>query len=434
VEEIDEWGRPEVGRPANIVIIISDDAGYADFSLTGSEHFPTPNIDRIAARGVRFTQGYVSASVCSPSRAGLMTGRYQQRFGHHQNIPAVYSETNGLPVEEVTLADALHARGYRTVGVGKWHLGYAPQFHPLARGFDDYYGFLQGSRPYRPLDEQEPAGSSRRSTRLNRLLRDREPVPETFEYITDAFGEEAAAYIGVHAQAPFFLYLSFSAVHTPLQAQPELLEKVSPDLAANRRVLAAMTISLDKAVGQVLDALERHGLTENTMVVFINDNGGPLLVGARNDPLRGNKTQPFEGGIRVPFVAAWPAQWPAGAVYEYPVSALDLFPTALAAAAGDVSQQTPPLDGVDLTPYLKGTVQGRPHQTLFWKRKNNFAVREGDWKLLQHNGGELELYNIASDPSETTNLTADHPEVVARLQAMYQEWQSTHPQPLWDSG
>ena len=313
-------------RPPNIVIIISDDAGHADFSMHGSTHFPTPNIDSIAHNGVRFEQGYVSASVCSPSRAGLITGRYQQRFGHHLNIPPRYSEENGLPVEEVTIADALDAQGYRTIALGKWHLGYAPKFHPLSRGFNDYYGFLQGSRSYKPLEKP---------TKLNRLLRDREPIEEDFGYMTDALGEEAAKYIDLHAEEPFFMYLSFNAVHTPLHVAEGTLDSTSPELSEKRRRLAAMTMSLDNAVGDVLDALRRNELFNDTLVVFINDNGGQTRSGCSNAPLRGRKGQPYEGGIRVPLVAQWPGAWPSGEVYSHPVSALDLFPTALTAAGGD---------------------------------------------------------------------------------------------------
>jgi len=279
---------PPERRPANIVIMVSDDAGYADFSMNGSKHFPTPNIDRIGTQGVRFSEGYVSASVCSPSRAGMLTGRYQQRYGHHHNIPPRYSEENGLPVEERTMADLLREHGYRTIALGKWHLGYAPRFHPCARGFDDYYGFLQGSRKYHPIE----------GNRLNRLLRDREPIEETFTYMTDALGEEAAKYIDTHASRPFFMYLSFNAVHTPLQAREDILASIDRDLPERRRKLAAMTISLDQAVGRVLDALERNGLTDDTLVVFVNDNGGQTQSGMRNAPLRGRKGQPYEGGLR----------------------------------------------------------------------------------------------------------------------------------------
>jgi len=191
-------------RPPNVVVIVSDDAGYADFSMHGG--FPTPRIDSIAAEGIRFTDAYVSGCVCSPTRAGLLTGRYQQRFGHETNIPPVLSERNGLPLTETTFADRMRAGGYRTKAIGKWHLGYAPTFHPLSRGFDEFYGFLQGSRSYFPIAAP---------TRLNELMRGREAVPETFAYLTDELADEAAGWIEARRDHPFFLYVAFNAVHSP---------------------------------------------------------------------------------------------------------------------------------------------------------------------------------------------------------------------------
>jgi arylsulfatase A-like enzyme len=413
-----------VERQPNIVIIVSDDSGYADFSLNGGKHFPTPNIDRIAVAGVTFTQGYVSASVCSPSRAGFLTGRYQQRFGHFHNIPPKYSTSNGLPVEETTLADALHKEGYRTIALGKWHLGYAPKFHPLSRGFDDYYGFLQGARSYWQLGEKQ--------TRLNRLLRDRKPIKENFQYITDALGEEAVNYIDAHASQPFFLYLAFNATHTPLHATDEKLATTDASLSKKRKKLAAMTMSMDDAIGEVLEALERNGLTDDTIVIFFNDNGGQTGAGASNAPLRGKKGQPYEGGIRVPFVAKWPGHWPAGLKYDQPVSTLDIFPTVLKAAGGDPASMKRALDGVDLSPHLHPDAGSRPHETLYWQRKNNVAVRDGDWKLLRYGGdGAMELYNIKVDPGETNDRFAEEAELAARLAALLEAWQATHSPARW---
>ncbi len=409
-------------RPAaNVVLIISDDAGYADFSMNGSTHFPTPNIDRIGSEGVRFSEGYVSASVCSPSRAGMLTGRYQQRFGHHSNIPPKYSEENGLPIEERTCADALREHGYRTIALGKWHLGYAPDFHPLARGFDDYYGFLQGSRTYWPQD----------GNRLNRLLRDRDPIEETFEYMTEELGDEAAAYIDTHADRPFFMYLCFNAVHTPLHAVEEKLALVDESLPERRRKLAAMTMSLDDAVGSVLEALDRNDIAKNTLVVFVNDNGGQTMSGMDNTPLRGRKGQPYEGGIRVPFVARWPDRWPSGLVYDHPVSTLDLMPTALHAAGAGGESGDAVLDGVDLTPWMTGEASGTPHEVLFWSRKKNFAVRAGDLKLLRNGNGPIELFDIDSDPNETRDLAIERPDDVARLQALFDAWNEGNVPPRW---
>ena len=411
-------------RPPNIVVIVSDDSGYADFSLHGAAHFPTPNIDSIAANGVTFTQGYVSASVCSPSRAGFLTGRYQQRFGHHHNIPPRYSDSNGLPVEELTLADALRKEDYRTIALGKWHLGYAPVFHPLSRGFDDYFGFLQGARSYWKLGKKQ--------TRLNQLLRDREPVEEDFEYITDALGKEAAAYIDAYASKPFFLYLAFNATHTPLHATKEKLELADASLPKKRKTLAAMTMSMDDAIGEVLEAISRNDLAEETILIFFNDNGGQTGAGASNAPLRGKKGQPYEGGIRVPFVASWPGHWPKSVRYDLPVSTLDIFPTALKAAGGNPAAVSAPLDGVDLTPHLQPLADSRPHQTLYWHRKNNVAVRDGDWKLLRYTeDGAMELYNIALDPLETSNRFDEEPEIAIQLNKLLEAWLAEHSSARW---
>jgi len=411
---------PTPARPPNVVVIVSDDAGWADFSFQGSEQVPTPHLDALAARGVRFTSGYVTAAVCSPSRAGLLTGRYQQRFGHETNIPPRYSEENGLPTDEVLLSDLLREQGYRTIALGKWHLGYAPRFHPLSRGFDAYWGFLQGARSYRPIE----------GTRLNRLLRDREPAPETFEYMTDALADEAAACIEAHRERPFFLYLAFNAVHTPMHADPAVLEEVADITPPRRQKLVAMTISLDRAVGRVLDALREHGLEQDTLVVFVNDNGGATNNASRNDPLRGTKGTPFEGGHRVPFLMSWPARLPRGVDYDLPVSTLDVLPTALA-AAGREGGTPKPLDGVDLLPLLTGATDGRPHDVLFWRLKDDRAVRDGDWKLVVRGDRDPMLFDLAADPSEARDLAREQPERVAALRSKLAAWEAELAEPRW---
>jgi arylsulfatase A-like enzyme len=409
-------GAPPPGRP-NIVVLLSDDAGYHEFGMQGAKTIATPRIDSIAQAGVRFTQGYVSGSVCSPSRAGLLTGRYQQRFGHEFNIPPAYSEDNGLPLAETLLPAVLQAAGYRTIAVGKWHLGYAPKFHPLARGFTDYYGFLQGSRSYWPLEKPG---------RLNQLLRDRTPVArERFDYLTDELAREAAAYIARCKDQPFFLYLAFNATHGPQHATEADLKQAG----GNR--IAAMTIALDRAVGLVLDALAQQGLTRNTLVVFLNDNGG--ASGHDNAPLRGHKGSAWEGGIRVPFALQWPAAVPAGQVYEHPVFSLDLFATALA-AAGVTKSPGLPLDGVDLVPFLTGRAKGRPHQTLYWKSGANWAVRDGDLKLVVGDTGAPAapaLFDLAKDIGETSDLAAARADDVKRLEQLYIAWKATHQPTPW---
>ncbi|MGE3171626.1 MAG: sulfatase-like hydrolase/transferase [Planctomycetota bacterium] len=423
-------------RPPDIVVLLADDAGYADFSCQGALDLRTPRIDSIAARGVRCTDGYVSGCVCSPSRAGLLTGRHQQRFGHETNIAPRYSETDGLPVEERTLADLLGAAGHRTIALGKWHLGYAPAFHPLARGFTDYWGFLQGARSYFPLAEP---------TRLNRLLHDRDPAPERFDYLTDALARRAAEYVGECAAAaerpPFLLYVAFNAVHTPMEATTADLAAVPADgVTSRRRKLIAMTHALDRAVGTVLDALNEHGLGESTLVVFLNDNGGATNNASRNTPLRGRKGQMFEGGIRVPFLVQWPARLPAGRVVEVPVTALDLLPTFLAAAGIDLpTGGERPLDGQDLLPLLAGddgAEEPFAERTLHWRHLPAWAVRCGRWKLVcQADGDEdeppLRLFDLVADASETDDLAAKEPERVAALRALHEAWAAELAAPRW---
>ena len=400
----------------NIVVLLSDDAGYHEFSMQGSKTIPTPRIDSIARNGVRFTNGYVSGCVCSPTRAGLLTGRYQQRFGHEFNIPPVYSETNGLPLSETLLPSVLQPAGYRTIAIGKWHLGYAPKFNPLERGFTDYYGFLQGARSYFPLPKPG---------RLNQMLRDREPAPENFHYLTDHLACEATTYIEKNKARPFFLYLAFNATHGPLHATPADLK------AAGGNKIAAMTIALDRAVGTVLDALKKEGVLDNTLVVFLNDNGG--ATGHNNAPLNGHKGSCWEGGIRVPFALQWPARVPAGQVIDTPVISLDLFPTAMAAAGVEESPGKP-LDGVNLLPMVTGKPRERPHRTLYWKNGDAWAVRDGDLKLVvpaARDAGAPALYDLAADIGETKDLAAGRKDDVARLQGLYDAWKSTHQPTPW---
>jgi arylsulfatase A-like enzyme len=412
------------GKP-NIIFLVSDDAGYNEFSLHGSKLYPTPRIDSIAANGVRFSQAYTSGTVCSPTRAGLLTGRYQNRFGHEFNIPPAMSPDNGLPLTEKTVADALKGAGYQTFAVGKWHLGYAPKFHPMERGFMGYHGFLQGQRSYFPLEKP---------TKLNRLLRDREPVAkEDFTYMTDELARATAEFIAAKKDAPFFIYVAFNATHGPIQALDSDLAKVPP--GGNAKV-QAMTMALDRAVGVILDELQKHALTGNTLVAFINDNGG--ATGRDNTPLRGHKGSTWEGGTRVPFALQWPAVLPKGKVFEHPVISLDLMPTALS-AAGVEKPPGQPLDGVDLAPFVTGKNDGRPHQTLFWKDGPKWAVRDGDLKLVSSPAGKENkaeataplLFDLRADPSEERDLAAAKPDDVARLKKLHDAWKRDFPKPLW---
>src|SRR5262245_6447241 len=313
-------------KKPNILIILADDLGYADVGFHGCKDIPTPNIDSIARNGVRCTNGYVSGPYCSPTRAGLLTGRYQQRFGHEFNPGG---GTAGMPVDQVTLADRLKKAGYATGLVGKWHLGSAPQFHPQKRGFDEYFGFLGGQHAYFP----------EKGNKADPILRGTEPVDEQ-EYLTDAIARESVAFIERHKKEPFFLYMAFNAVHTPMHATDKYLKRVANISDVKRHIYAAMLSAADDAVGAVLAKLKEAGLEENTLIFFFSDNGGPTMKGttingSRNEPLRGSKRQTLEGGIRVPFAVQWKGKLPAGKVYDKPVIQLDIQPTALAAAGVD---------------------------------------------------------------------------------------------------
>jgi arylsulfatase A-like enzyme len=423
------------GRKPNIVIILADDFGYGDLGVHGCKDIPTPHLDSLAS-GVRCAQGYVSAPQCSPTRAGLLTGRYQQRFGHESNAA---NENSNLPLSEVTLADRLKAAGYRTGLVGKWHLGLDEPYHPLNRGFDEFFGFLGGANPYLP---QGPKGV------VPRILRGREPAGEK-EYLTDAFAREAVAFIDRHQKTPFFLYLAFNAPHGPLQASEKYLKRFAAIEDEKRRTYAAMVSAMDDAVGSVLTKLSVAGLESDTLVFFISDNGGPTDVNAaRNAPLRGVKGETREGGIRSPFFVRWPAKLPAGLVYNEPVIQLDIHPTA-PAAAGVTAPPDARFDGVNLLPYLRGEKAEPPHAALYWRfnfplrqaARHKWAIRVGDWKLFTDidanrrrsdqvvESGNVRLVNLKQDPTEATDLSKQHPEKVQSLMEAWKKWHATLARP-----
>jgi arylsulfatase B len=417
---------PEQAAPRrpNIVLIVSDDQGYAEMSCQGGT-VPTPHLDRLAASGIRFTAGYVTSPFCSPSRAGLLTGRYQQRFGHENNPVERMNDRPevGLPLPQKTIADHLKAAGYATGMVGKWHLGAHPPQHPLRRGFDEFYGFLREGHFYGPADQMASHLRPREPEydRLNPILRG-EREEATSEYLTTAFGREAAAFIDRRAGAPFFLYLPFNAPHSPMQARPRDLERFASIADPHRQMWAAMLASMDDAIGVVLDALRRNGVERDTLVFFISDNGGPTKeLTSRNDPFSGGKGSLLEGGIRVPFLVSWPARLPAGKVEDRPVSALDVLPTALAAAGAPVPDG---LDGVELT--------RRVERPLFWRLGRQSAVRKGSWKLVRLQANEpFRLYHLGNDPAESRDLAVAEKDIAQDLSRTLGDWEKSLASPLW---
>lgn len=418
------------GKP-NILFIVGDDMGYADVGWHGCKDIPTPHLDSLAASGVRFTSGYVSGPYCSPTRAGLLTGRYQTRFGHEFNPGG---GRNGLPLTDKTIADRLKAAGYVTGLVGKWHLGATPELHPLKRGFDEFYGFLGGAHDY-----FRSAGILRGTTSVTEL-----------DYTTDAFEREAVSFIERHKDQPWFLYLAFNAVHTPMQATDARLAKFPSVADKRRQTYDAMMLAMDEAIGKVRQKLTDARLTRNTLVVFISDNGGPTMPGttinaSRNDPLRGSKRTTLEGGIRVPFVVSWPGHVKPG-VFDSPAIQLDLTATALAAAGVEVKPEWK-LEGLNLLPYLAGDKSGTPHDALYWRFGDQMAIRAGDFKLVRYDinadsrtGDRSQgvtaarLYNLRDDIGETKDLAAVLPDKVKELQSKWEAWNTANVKPLWGAG
>jgi arylsulfatase A-like enzyme len=422
-------------RP-NIIVIVADDLGYGDLGIHGCKDIPTPHIDSLAKNGVRCSNGYVSGPYCSPTRAGLLTGRYQQRFGHEFN-PGPPNEGNkdiGLTLKESTLADRLKVAGYKTGMVGKWHLGHADRFHPIERGFGEFFGFLGGGHSYFTAQQ-----------RNNSILRGSEPTDER-DYLTDAFAREAVAFIDRHQNEPFHLYLTFNAVHTPMHATENRLKQFEAIENQKRRTYAAMLTAMDEAIGAVLDKLREAKVEDNTLIFFVSDNGGPETAnGSDNGPFRGQKAQTWEGGIHVPFFVQWKGRLPAGKVYDRPVIQLDIHPTALAAAGVDVETKWK-LDGINLLPHLEGKSDRAPHDFLFWRFGGQIAVRQGDWKLVKAPGGGVDqagarraqadttgaqLFNLASDPGEQKDLSADQAEMVAKLASAWGRWNAELAEPQW---
>jgi arylsulfatase A-like enzyme len=424
----------QASRP-NIVLIVADDLGYADVGFQGCKDIPTPHLDALAKNGIVCTNGYVSHPFCSPTRAGLLTGRYQQRFGHENNPAWLPDDKSvGLPLDQVTVADAMKKAGYKTGAVGKWHLGAHPSFHPNRRGFEDYFGLLGGGHQYFDHNQFKTNPSKAKQEYFIPLVRNETPIEEN-EYLTDALGREAAAFVESHRKEPFFLYFAFNAPHTPLQAPAKYLDRVSGIADKKLRTYAAMVCGMDDAIGVLTAKLKEHKLDQNTLVFFFSDNGGPVSVtNCRNTPLRGAKGQVYEGGIRVPFLVSWPAKLKPG-TFDQPVSSLDVFPTAVAAGAGATPKGVR-LDGVNLIPHLRGeSNETLANRVLSWRTGGgqNFAVREGFMKLVRVGKKPAELYDLAADIAETKDLAEKRPEIVAALQKELDTWNATLVEPKWQN-
>ncbi|MGB7344703.1 MAG: sulfatase [Pirellulaceae bacterium] len=414
--------RAENERP-NVLLILADDLGWADLGFQGSDDIQSPHLDRLASESVLFTDGHVTASVCSPSRAGLLTGRYQQRFGHEANTPP---SDQGMDLDEVTMADALKKLGYRTGLIGKWHLGNQDKFYPTQRGFDYFYGLREGSRSYFYDAKGNDKPSSHKAIENN-------GQQVAFDgYLTDVLGEKAVEFVGKDSDDPFFLFLSFTAPHGPLHATETDLKRFAHIENKKRRTYAAMIWAMDRAIGRVMQQLKDCGQDENTIVWFLSDNGGATNNGSINLPLAGHKGIKFEGGIRVPFLMRWKKQFRNGRQYDEMVSSMDIFATSFAAAGG--ARDALSLDGISLLPYLNGEIAGPPHSDMYWHKLWFSAMRDGPWKLIHVQDYGDALYNLADDPGEANNLAKEQSERTQAMRSRLDAWKASMKKPRWGEG
>lgn len=438
------WGSLS-GKPMNVVFFLVDDLGWMDIGVNGSEYYRTPNIDQLAADGMRFTNGYAACNVCSPTRAAIMTGKYPARLLLTQWLPSgrwnaqknKFQEgryISNLPLEEFTIAEALREGGYKTAFMGKWHLGPLPYYYPEHQGFDvnvagrDYGG--PGSYWY-PFE-----GSWLIPTTPGLKIFKESPIDgKEGDYLTDRIMEEGDKFIRTHAGDPFFLMMSLYAVHAPLQGKPEKVaryEKIPKDQRQGDPRYAAMVETVDDGVGRLMQALRDEGIEDNTLVIFTSDNGG-FAKATSNAPLRANKGSNYEGGLRVPVIVKWPGVTEPGSVSHELVTSSDYYPTILA-ATNQPKRPQQHLDGVDLTPVLRG--QGTlDRDSIFWhyphynQHPENFpagVIRKGDWKLIEkYDSGDLELYNLNSDIGETTNLASQESAKAQELFAELEQWRES---------
>ncbi len=425
-------GKTSTDKP-NFVIIIADDLGYGDLGYTGSTEIKTPHIDALAKSGVIFEQGYVSAPVCGPSRAGLMTGRNQVNFGFDNNnvnpAPQYNREYFGLPITEKTIADRLAKQGYVNGMIGKWHLGDEKHFQAQTRGFEEVWTYPYGGHDYFRVD------LSSKEKYLQPLISNYK-TPDDITYITDDTGNEGVDFIERNKDKPFFLYASFNAPHAPLQAPQQDIDLYKHIKREDRRIYAAMIHRLDVNVGKIIQSLKSAGVYENTVVVFLSDNGGPGTgKNSRtvNAPFRGSKGILLEGGIHVPFVMSWPKKIKAGSSYANPVTSLDLTPTFVDLAGGKITKKDK-IDGHNVLPYITGEKAGDPNQEMKWRFTVSASIRDGDWKLIRLPDRLPLLYNVIEDVAELNDVAAKHPTRVVKMLKALGDWDVSTPQHLYMEG
>lgn len=432
-----QWnGYSQNAQKPNIIVILADDLGYADVGFNGCKDIPTPNIDRIVTNGVKFTNGYVTFSVCGPSRAGLLTGRYPQRFGYERNPQYRPQDPNmGLPKTESTLAETLKKVGYTSGIIGKWHQGADISNHPLNRGFDEFFGHLGGGHAYFPelltIKDSYSVENNEGESYKTWILRNHEPI-QTKKYLTDEFSDEAVQFVEKHQKQPFFLYLAYNAPHSPLQATQEYLDRFPNIFDKKRKAYAAMVSAVDDGVGKLLDQLEKLDLDKNTLVYFLSDNGGPEKDNSSdNGVLREGKSSIYEGGYRVPFAMQWKGTVSPG-VYENPVSSLDIFATIAELSKAPIAKEKP-LDGINLVPFLTSKNKSLPHETIFLRKFDDkaFAVRYKDFKLVLDKTNIPELYNLKEDIGENNNIAKQNPATLKKIEKIRIKWDSQLIEPIF---
>ena len=476
-----DWASAEPGSGSNseelpnIIIILADDLGWNDISFygggLGNGAVQTPNIDRIAAEGVHFSNGYAGNATCAPSRAALLTGRYPTRYGfeftpapaslmslvatfdsHREQLhPGYFLEENlsdfppfeeqGVPTTEILLPEILASKDYHSILLGKWHLGESEGYTPNDRGFDEFLGFLAGAAMFAEYDDPAMIKSIQEFDGIDQFLwpnltfavrYNKEQRFKPDEYMTDYLSHQAVRAIEANKDRPFFMYLSYNAPHTPLHAMKSDYDSLSMIESHTERVYGAMMLSLDRGIGKVIDAVEAAGIGDNTLIIFSSDNGGADYVGLPNlnAPYRGWKMTFFEGGTHVPFFMRWPDRIEAGTEYQRPVTHIDIFSTIAAAAEVNVPADRE-IDGVDLLPFVTGDRSEDPHEAIFWRTGTYRAVRSGDWKLQLSDPDETPfLYNLADDPTEQNNLATTSPMELKRLKNLIQEGMSNWQPPL----
>ena len=480
--------KPTLNRP-NIIILLADDLGKTDISLYGSPFVKTPNIDAIGHEGIIFNEGYITSPICSPSRAGLMTGRYQQRFGFelivHDRYPKNRLEyygfkylmptgewrvadlvqypdfdqmlKQGLPPSEIILSELLKKHGYATGITGKWHLGYNETAIPSNRGFDYQYGFYDAHTLFMAdtsapgiVNQRHPFNFSdkyiwEKGRTGNCAIRRNNLEIDDDQFLTDRIVEEAGQFITTHKDEPFFLYVPFLMPHSPFQVQQSYYDQFSHVKDRNKRVYYAMIATLDHAVGQIMARLKAEGLDDNTLVFFLSDNGGATYTHATdNAPLKGGKFTNFEGGLNVPFMMRWPGVIPAGQKSDWPVISMDIFATVCELCSLQLPQDRV-YDGVDIFPYCLGgrdsaeskalkspEINNPPHEQLCWRSGYNKAIRKGDWKLIRNEKSDLTvLYNLSVDKNETQNIAVQNPAIVKALSEDLDRWEDQMLDPAW---